>query len=220
MDPKQSGYLESHLGSLGDDHTRHYVAATDSPVGYFAQYKRDTSVFTTWLGHAAQACGYEPKPTPVAEAVPPQRLKGKARKAAQKAAKQDDECGRQKGKYTVTTEELLVQAEDGYQNEARKKSARDLVYPTLSLRTTQVDTKLNRYTVMLRLLLVTVALRRAASAAVSGCCSTMTSGDDQPGITGWSPDPTTVLVTHLPTMVMGTPLLEQQAWKDVREDTW
>ncbi|KAI1135835.1 hypothetical protein F5Y05DRAFT_421213 [Hypoxylon sp. FL0543] len=83
----------------------------DSFVGCYAQYKKDTSVFTTWLGHAAQACGYEPKPAPGAEAVPPQRLKGKARKAAQKAAKQDDEFGKQKGKYTVTTEELLVQAQ-------------------------------------------------------------------------------------------------------------
>lgn len=72
----------------------------------YKQYKNDTSVFITWLGQAAEACGYKPqpktkisetafeKPEPVPPKIAPKptasvivapRLKGKARKAAKQA---------------------------------------------------------------------------------------------------------------------------------------
>jgi hypothetical protein len=78
------------------------MAAQFFPSSY-KQYKDDTSVFTTWLGKAAEACGYKaktktrlgevalgekkaatPAPAPVAPVITP-RLKGKARKAAKLA---------------------------------------------------------------------------------------------------------------------------------------
>jgi len=72
----------------------------------YRQYKDDTSAFTTWLGRAAETCGYNAKPkkklsetaarsgstasekvkVPVPAApVVTQRLKGKARKVAKLA---------------------------------------------------------------------------------------------------------------------------------------
>ncbi|KAI0137552.1 hypothetical protein F4776DRAFT_98583 [Hypoxylon sp. NC0597] len=64
----------------------------DCLVGYYAQYKEDTKVFTTWLGQAARACGYQveaQKTTGTSSQAPgpSQRLKGKARKAAKKEAR-------------------------------------------------------------------------------------------------------------------------------------
>ncbi|KAI1409954.1 hypothetical protein F5Y13DRAFT_202579 [Hypoxylon sp. FL1857] len=104
----------------------------DYPVGCYAQYKKDTSIFTTWLGNAAQACGYESKvahpagtssaqsaTTPGAP-VPSQQRKGKAKKATQKAStkRYTPSVEVEIIKYPVTTEQLLLQAEAVYQNRA------------------------------------------------------------------------------------------------------
>jgi hypothetical protein len=76
--------------------------------GSYKQYKGDTSAFTTWLGRAAEACGYQarplekvsetaaqapltatvPSPVPKSGAATP-RLKGKARKATKQNSVQD-----------------------------------------------------------------------------------------------------------------------------------
>lgn len=104
----------------------------------YKQYKNDTSAFTTWLGRAAELCGYKqpakpkklsesaPKPPPSAPTAPPApktasapapRLKGKARAAAKKAqahveperTTQSDEHVPTVKEYAVTTQELLEQ---------------------------------------------------------------------------------------------------------------
>ena len=105
----------------------------------YKKYKQDTTLFTTWLAKAAKSAGYKPrakeegreeliKSSDVVESKPktPEvasgRLKGKDRKAA-KAAKAaaaatqgnvdsvEDESPTLMIKYSVTTEELLRQAE-------------------------------------------------------------------------------------------------------------
>lgn len=76
----------------------------------YKQYKNDTSAFTTWLGQAAEACGYKPqRQTKLSETIndelasktfsaPPKvadnsvsvpRLKGKARKVAKQALRSE-----------------------------------------------------------------------------------------------------------------------------------
>ncbi|KAI0133331.1 hypothetical protein F4776DRAFT_671349 [Hypoxylon sp. NC0597] len=100
----------------------------DCLVGCYAQYKEDTKVFTTWLGQAARACGYQVDAQKTAGTSaqtpgPSQRLKGKARKAAKKEAEQKaTEAGHidevNVVKYAVTTEQLLLQADLVYNNKA------------------------------------------------------------------------------------------------------
>lgn len=113
----------------------------DFLAGSYKRYKEDTALFTTWLAKAAASSGYKPKAiklqdsglsTPLATAKSSEaskvlasainssgRLKGKDRKAAKNAAdgtkKSADEQSEAPTpttvKYTVTTEELLRQAE-------------------------------------------------------------------------------------------------------------
>ena len=113
----------------------------DFLAGSYKKYKQDTALFTTWLAQAAAACGYKPKvkrsqdpdqsvkvksqaagePSGVSKPTLSStgRLKGKERKAAKDAAdkekKQNVETSNPRVpstvKYTVTTGELLRQAE-------------------------------------------------------------------------------------------------------------
>lgn len=61
----------------------------------YRRYKEDTNVFTTWLSHAAQACGWKPATKPQVTPVElptintpkAPRLKGRERKLARDAAK-------------------------------------------------------------------------------------------------------------------------------------
>lgn len=103
--------------------------------GSYRRYKEDTDVFTTWLSEAAKACGYKPvarpqnttaaassSSTPAAatkNGAPKKsvRLKGKERKLAKEAVKQQnsntavaqaDEVAIVK--YTVSTQDILDQA--------------------------------------------------------------------------------------------------------------
>lgn len=66
------------------------------PAGSYKRYKEDTNVFATWLSTTANACGYksETSPQPPVQKNAPKiassRLKGKARKEAQKATANGD----------------------------------------------------------------------------------------------------------------------------------
>lgn len=65
-------------------------------AGSYRRYKEDTDVFITWLSTTAKACGYKSETSsrpPIqkdAHKIPSSRLKGKARKEAQKAAANGD----------------------------------------------------------------------------------------------------------------------------------
>ncbi|KAI4131242.1 MAG: hypothetical protein LQ338_001336 [Usnochroma carphineum] len=106
-------------------------------AGSYKRYKQDTALFTTWLAKAAASCGYKPNVTqrhqseqagpsksPAAKenSEAPKaggRLKGKERKAAKDAAARskntDDDVAPSQPpstvRYTITTSELLRQAE-------------------------------------------------------------------------------------------------------------
>ncbi|KAI4174144.1 MAG: hypothetical protein LQ343_002479 [Gyalolechia ehrenbergii] len=106
-------------------------------AGSYKRYKQDTALFTTWLAKAAASVGYKPNSTkrspsdqpvlskpPVATGSsgvtkPSGRLKGKERKAAKdaadKARKANESIAESQVpstvKYTITTGELLRQAE-------------------------------------------------------------------------------------------------------------
>ncbi|TGO48355.1 hypothetical protein BOTNAR_0479g00010 [Botryotinia narcissicola] len=81
-------------------------------AGSYRRYKEDTNVFATWLLNAAETCGYNPgddNETPKPQlAQPSTRLKGKARKEANKAA--IDSTPIPQTKY-ISTKEMLLQAE-------------------------------------------------------------------------------------------------------------
>ena len=95
----------------------------------YKRYKEDTNVFTTWLSKAAFACGFKStdvKPQGQSRKEPPKdavsklsggRLKGKARKEAKATASNDKSSQNQASlptptvKYTMTTKDLLRQAE-------------------------------------------------------------------------------------------------------------
>lgn len=92
-------------------------------AGSYKRYKEDTNVFATWLSTTAKACGYKSEispRTPVqkdAPKTPSIRLKGKARKEAQKAAANGDGPSQevkladlQVTRYTVKTKDFLDQA--------------------------------------------------------------------------------------------------------------
>lgn len=94
------------------------------PAGSYKRYKEDTNVFATWLSTTAKACGYKsetPPQSPVqknAPKIPSSRLKGKARKEAQKATASGDGPSQDVKladylpvtKYTVKTKDFLDQA--------------------------------------------------------------------------------------------------------------
>ena len=95
----------------------------------YAQYENDTSAFTTWLGKAAEACGYKPKRDAklsesmpdvdsarisAASRAPRPRLRGKARKQVDETDPMsqpgaDDFASVNVKKYAVTTQNLLDQ---------------------------------------------------------------------------------------------------------------
>lgn len=92
-------------------------------TGSYKRYKEDTNVFATWLSTTAKACGYKSEPSsqlPVqkdAPKTPSSRLKGKARKEAQKAAANGDGPSQdvkladlQVTRYPVKTKDFLEQA--------------------------------------------------------------------------------------------------------------
>ena len=66
------------------------------PAGSYKRYKEDTNVFATWLSTTAKACGYKSETSPQppvqknAPKIPSSRLKGKARKEAQKSTANGD----------------------------------------------------------------------------------------------------------------------------------
>ncbi|KAK3705020.1 hypothetical protein LTR37_013537 [Vermiconidia calcicola] len=79
--------------------------------GSYKKYKSDTNVFTTWLSQAAKSCGYKPKAP---------KLKGRDRKLAREAAAQAGQTPKNvsnanneptRTHYSVSTSELLKQAE-------------------------------------------------------------------------------------------------------------
>ena len=103
-------------------------------AGSYKKYKQDTALFTTWLANAAASCGYKPEATkrphseqpaqvkPVNSESPlpsTPKLKGRERKlardAAAKAKKANGDIPKTQlpstVKYTITTAELLRQAE-------------------------------------------------------------------------------------------------------------
>ncbi|KAI4174861.1 MAG: hypothetical protein LQ348_006288 [Seirophora lacunosa] len=106
-------------------------------AGSYKRYKQDTALFTTWLAKAAASFGYKPDPTKRTPSVqsgssesPPAvetpevpkastRLKGKDRKAAKHAAEKAkkiiadnvESSAPSTVKYTITTGDLLRQAE-------------------------------------------------------------------------------------------------------------
>lgn len=92
-------------------------------AGSYKRYKEDTNVFATWLSTTAKACGYKSEASPQppvqkdAPKTPSSRLKGKARKEAQKAAANGDGPSQdvkladlQVTRYTVKTKDFLDQA--------------------------------------------------------------------------------------------------------------
>lgn len=92
-------------------------------AGSYKRYKEDTNVFATWLSTTAKACGYKSENSPQppvqkdAPKIPSSRLKGKARKEAQKAAANGDGPSQdvkladlQVTRYTVKTKDFLDQA--------------------------------------------------------------------------------------------------------------
>ena len=106
----------------------------DFLAGSYKKYKQDTALFTTWLANAAASCGYKPEATkrphsdqpaqvkslnnqPPLPSAP--KLKGRERKlardAAARAKKANDDIPKSQVpatvKYTITTAELLRQAE-------------------------------------------------------------------------------------------------------------
>lgn len=106
-------------------------------AGSYKRYKQDTALFTTWLANAAASAGYKPHSTkrkateqpgpskPPSTTENPEvprassRLKGKERKAAKDAADKAKKENVNRAelpapstvKYTITTGELLRQAE-------------------------------------------------------------------------------------------------------------
>ncbi|MCJ1453626.1 hypothetical protein MMC28_003973 [Mycoblastus sanguinarius] len=95
-------------------------------AGSYKRYKEDTSVFTTWLSKTAIACGYKTSSFVIRETTssnvtvgqaPSSRLKGKARKEAKSASKENknpssgSDSNMPVAKYSITTQELLGQAE-------------------------------------------------------------------------------------------------------------
>lgn len=118
----------------------------DFLAGSYERYKQDTALFTTWLAKAAATCGYKPKatkrqnseqpgptnpPAAISEPDLPStgRLKGKERKAAKDAADKakrpnfvsSESQAPSTVKYTITTEELLRQAEAVSQSHATSR---------------------------------------------------------------------------------------------------
>lgn len=92
-------------------------------AGSYKRYKEDTNVFATWLSTTAKTCGYNSETSPIpavqkdAPKTPSSRLKGKARKEAQKAAANGDGPSQdvkladlQVTRYTVKTKDFLDQA--------------------------------------------------------------------------------------------------------------
>ena len=112
----------------------------DFLAGSYKKYKQDTALFTTWLANAAASCGYKPEATkrphpeqpaqvkPVNSPSTP-RLKGRERKLARDAAAKAKKASDDKPesqlpstvKYTITTAELLRQAEAVTQSGARSR---------------------------------------------------------------------------------------------------
>ncbi|KAF7872868.1 uncharacterized protein EAF02_008939 [Botrytis sinoallii] len=97
----------------------------DDLASSYSSYKADTSLFTNWLFKSAIACGYKipivTSPiqdvlTPVPVLKPQPRLKGKARKLAkeskdkQKVQESVPVLRAPSNKYTITTTEILKQA--------------------------------------------------------------------------------------------------------------
>ena len=115
----------------------------DFLAGSYKKYKQDTALFTTWLANAAASCGYKPRATKRPHSEQPAqvksvntelplpstpKLKGRERKlardAAAKAKKVNDDIPTTPQvpstvKYTITTAELLRQAEAVTQSHAR-----------------------------------------------------------------------------------------------------
>ncbi|KAL9011045.1 MAG: hypothetical protein Q9173_004081 [Seirophora scorigena] len=103
----------------------------DFLAGSYKRYKQDTALFTTWLAKAAASVGYKPDFTKRTPSVSPAavetpevpkasiRLKGKDRKAAKHAAEKAkktiadnvESSAPSTVKYTITTGDLLHQAE-------------------------------------------------------------------------------------------------------------
>ncbi|KAI0021674.1 hypothetical protein F4780DRAFT_778457 [Xylariomycetidae sp. FL0641] len=117
----------------------------------YQRYKEDTTLFTTWLGKAAKACGWKPsaakkvgtevgtaeKPAPKKDENKGPRLKGKARKAAKEAAKsqpaQDPTpiASTPVTKYLVTTRDLLHQVDLVVKSATRSGSMPERVHRAL-----------------------------------------------------------------------------------------
>lgn len=92
-------------------------------AGSYKRYKEDTNVFATWLSTTAKVCGYkseassQPSVQNNAPKTPSIRLKGRARKEAQKATANRDGSSQdvkladlQVTRYTVKTKDFLEQA--------------------------------------------------------------------------------------------------------------
>ena len=121
----------------------------DFLAGSYKKYKQDTALFTTWLANAAASCGYKPEATKRPHSEQPAqvkpansesplpstpKLKGRERKlardAAAKAKKANSDIPKPQlpkpqlpstVKYTITTAELLRQAEAVTQSGARSR---------------------------------------------------------------------------------------------------
>ena len=114
----------------------------DFLAGSYKKYKQDTALFTTWLANAAASCGYKPRATKRPDSEQPAqvksvntelpmpstpKLKGRERKiardAAAKAKKANSDIPQPQMpstvKYTITTAEMLCQAEAITQSHAR-----------------------------------------------------------------------------------------------------
>lgn len=98
-----------------------------SLAGSYQQYKEDTTVFTTWLAKTAIACGYKMPSQTLAESsvlsetvnsIPIKRRKGKAREVPVDSSNEATES-RQSVTYTVSTRELVKQAEVVAENRKR-----------------------------------------------------------------------------------------------------
>ena len=116
----------------------------DFLAGSYKKYKQDTALFTTWLANAAASCGYKPDATKRPHSEQPAqvkavnsesplpstpKLKGRERKLARDAAaktkKANGDIPKPQSpstvKYTITTAELLRQAEAVTQSPARSR---------------------------------------------------------------------------------------------------
>ncbi|KAI1413630.1 hypothetical protein F5Y13DRAFT_198447 [Hypoxylon sp. FL1857] len=92
--------------------------------GSYKQYKDDTSVFVTWLGRVAEACGYRAKVSSPSAETPAlsQRLKGKARKEAKQALLASGTISLDSittVKHAVSTRELVTQVNTIFSSKAK-----------------------------------------------------------------------------------------------------